>query len=56
LPLFKKCKVGNVNKGFANGKSQTINACGGWEGEFKAEPALWFYAISGLMDQHTKTI
>lgn len=45
LPVCKKYKVGAINWGFVNGRSQTIYAWDSWERKYTGEPALWFHDI-----------
>ncbi len=45
LPIGKKHKVGMVNWGFTNGKSQTIYPWDSWSKNYTAEPPLWFHDI-----------
>ena len=45
LPIAKKEKVGAINWGFVDGKSQTIYPWDSWTKNYKAEPPLWFHDI-----------
>lgn len=59
LPIFKKYKVGAINWGLVNGKSNTIFPWGSKEGS--PEPAVWFHDIfrkdgTAFSDQEVKMI
>ena len=59
LPIFKKYKVGAINWGLVNGKSNTIFPWGSQEGS--PEPAVWFHDIfrkdgTAFSDQEVKMI
>lgn len=45
LPIAKKEKVGMINWGFVDGKSQTIYPWDSWTKTYTAEPPLWFHDI-----------
>jgi hypothetical protein len=45
LPIAKKYKVGAVNWGLVDGKSQTKYAWNSWEKKYTSEPELWFHEI-----------
>lgn len=45
LPVAKKYKVGMINWGFVDGKSQTIYPWDSWGKKYTAEPPLWFHDI-----------
>jgi hypothetical protein len=45
LGLFKEHKVGAMNWGFVEGKTQTIYPWDTWEKTYTAEPPLWFHDI-----------
>ena len=45
LPLFKEHKIGAINWGFVDGKSQTLYPWDSWEKAYENEPELWFHDI-----------
>ena len=45
MPLLKARRVGAINWGFVNGKSQTIYPWDSWNRAYTAEPAVWFHDI-----------
>lgn len=45
LPIAKKEKVGMINWGFVDGKSQTKYPWDSWTKTYTAEPPLWFHDI-----------
>ncbi|MET0466688.1 MAG: cellulase family glycosylhydrolase [Chitinophagaceae bacterium] len=45
LPIAKKYKVGAINWGLVDGKSQTKYAWDSWEKTYTSDPALWFHEI-----------
>jgi hypothetical protein len=45
LPIARKYKVGAVNWGLVDGKSQTKYAWDSWEKQYNSEPVLWFHEI-----------
>lgn len=45
LPVAKDHKVGMINWGFVDGKSQTIYPWDSWKKHYTAEPPLWFHDI-----------
>jgi len=45
LPIAKKYKVGMINWGFVDGKTQTIYPWDSWKKQYTAEPPLWFHDI-----------
>ncbi|WP_025762438.1 cellulase family glycosylhydrolase [Dyadobacter tibetensis] len=45
LPIAKKHKVGAINWGLVNGKSQTIYPWDSWQKPYDQEPELWFHDI-----------
>lgn len=45
LPIAKKYKVGMINWGFVDGKSQTIYPWDSWTKTYTGEPPLWFHDI-----------
>lgn len=45
LPYFAERKVGAMNWGFVNGRSQTIYPWDSWTQEYTAEPPVWFHDI-----------
>jgi len=45
LPLFAERKVGAMNWGFVNGRSQTIYPWDSWTQEYTAEPKVWFHDV-----------
>ncbi len=45
LPVAKKYRVGMMNWGFVNGKSQTIYPWDSWTKPYTAAPDLWFHDI-----------
>ncbi len=45
LPLCKKYKVGAINWGLVDGKSQTIYPWDSWERKYTAAPPLWHHDI-----------
>ncbi|MCG2614071.1 glycoside hydrolase family 5 protein [Terrimonas sp. NA20] len=45
LPIAKKYKVGAVNWGLVDGKSQTKYAWNSWERTYTSEPEIWFHEI-----------
>ncbi len=45
LPYFAKEKVGAINWGFVDGKSQTIYPWDSWTKQYTAEPDPWFHDI-----------
>lgn len=45
LPIAKKEKIGMINWGFVDGKSQTIYPWDSWTKTYTSEPPLWFHDI-----------
>lgn len=45
LPVAKKYRVGMMNWGFVNGKSQTIYPWDSWTKAYTSAPGLWFHDI-----------
>src|SRR5690606_23669472 len=45
LPIAKKYKVGMINWGFVDGKTQTIYAWDSWMKQYTAEPPVWFKVL-----------
>lgn len=45
LPIAKKYKVGAINWGLVDGKSQTKYAWNSWSKQYSSEPELWFHEI-----------
>ena len=45
LPIAKKYKVGAINWGLVDGKSQTKYAWDSWDKKYTSEPVLWFHEI-----------
>ena len=45
LPFFAARKVGAINWGFVQGKSQTIYPWDSWTQEYTAEPPVWFHDV-----------
>ena len=45
LGKLKEEKVGAVNWGFVNGKTQTIYPWDSWDKPYTAEPPVWFHDI-----------
>ena len=45
LPFFAERKVGAMNWGFVNGRSQTIYPWDSWTQEYTAEPKVWFHDV-----------
>ena len=45
LPYFKENRVGAINWGLVNGRSQTIYPWASWDKKFTAEPELWFHDV-----------
>lgn len=45
LPIAKKHKIGMINWGFVDGKSQTIYPWDSWTKTYTGEPPLWFHDI-----------
>lgn len=45
LPIAKKYKVGAINWGLVDGKSQTKYAWDSWGKQYTSEPELWFHEI-----------
>jgi len=45
MPIFARERVGAINWGFVNGKSQTIYPWDSWNNEYTAEPKVWFHDI-----------
>lgn len=45
LPIGKQYKVGMINWGFVDGKSQTIYPWDSWQKVYTTEPPLWFHDI-----------
>jgi hypothetical protein len=45
MPVGKKYRVGMINWGFVNGKSQTIYPWDSWTKTYSAPPPLWFHDI-----------
>lgn len=45
LPIAQKYKVGAINWGLVDGKSQTKYAWDSWTKQYNSEPPLWFHEI-----------
>ncbi len=45
LPWFAEQKVGAINWGFVNGRSQTIYPWDTWQREYTAPPPVWFHDV-----------
>lgn len=45
LPIGKNYKVGMINWGFVDGKSQTIYPWDSWDKKYTGEPPVWFHDI-----------
>jgi hypothetical protein len=45
LPIAKKYKVGAINWGLVDGKSQTKYAWDSWKKKYTSDPKLWFHEI-----------
>jgi len=45
LPIAKKYKVGAINWGLVDGKTQTKYAWDSWSKQYSSEPPLWFHEI-----------
>ncbi len=45
LGLLKKARVGALNWGLVNGKSQTIFPWATWKNNFRAEPKIWHHDV-----------
>lgn len=45
LPIAKKYKVGAINWGLVDGKTQTKYAWDSWDKKYTSEPVLWFHEI-----------
>jgi hypothetical protein len=45
LPIAQKYKVGAINWGLVDGKSQTKYAWDSWTKHYNSEPPLWFHEI-----------
>ena len=45
LPIAKENKVGMINWGFVDGKSQTIYPWDSWQQAYDGEPPVWFHDI-----------
>jgi hypothetical protein len=45
LPIAKKYKVGAINWGLVDGKSQTKYAWDSWTKQYTGEPPIWFHEI-----------